>query len=92
MCALVGEVGAGKSSLAQCLLGELKPVKGSVNIYGKMSYASQDPWIFSATLRDNILFGKPYDAERYNAVIEACALDKVKPASIRIDLNYKIVL
>ena len=74
---MVGPVGAGKSSLLQCLLGELQPLAGSVEIEGKVSYASQEAWIFSDTLRENILFGKPYDQERYNTVVEACALDKV---------------
>ena len=44
---------------------------------GRISYASQEAWIFSATLRENILFGKPYDSEKYSTVIDACALDKV---------------
>ena len=42
-----------------------------------MAYASQEAWVFSATLRDNILFGLPYDPKKYDAVIEACALTKV---------------
>lgn len=36
--------------------------------------ASQEPWIQHASVRDNILFGKPYDPLFYQAVIEACAL------------------
>ena len=74
---MVGPVGVGKSSLLQCLLGELQPLKGSVSIEGKVSYASQDAWVFSATLRENILFGQAYKPAWYNSVIEACALDKV---------------
>ena len=74
---MVGPVGVGKSSLLQCLLGELQPLKGTVSIEGKVSYASQDAWVFSATLRENILFGQPYEPAWYNSVIEACALDKV---------------
>lgn len=36
--------------------------------------ASQEPWIQHASVRDNILFGKNYEAAFYQAVIEACAL------------------
>ena len=74
---MVGPVGVGKSSLLQCLLGELQPLKGTVSIEGKVSYASQDAWVFSATLRENVLFGQPYKPDWYDSVIEACALDKV---------------
>lgn len=74
---IVGQVGAGKSSLLQCLLGELKPQLGSVSIKGRVSYASQEAWVFSGTLRDNILFGQSYDPAWYQLVVEACALDKV---------------
>ena len=74
---MVGPVGVGKSSLLQCLLGELNPLKGTVTVEGKVSYASQDAWVFSATLRENILFGQSYKSAWYNSVIEACALDKV---------------
>lgn len=35
---------------------------------------SQQPWIENATFRDNILFGLPYDHERYEDVVFACAL------------------
>ena len=45
---------------------------------GRVSYTSQEAWIFSATLRENILFGKPYNQQRYNTVLETCALDKVE--------------
>lgn len=66
-----------QSSLLQCLLGELKALRGSVEINGRVSYASQTPWVFSGTLQENILFGSPLNLERYNKVIDACALRKV---------------
>ena len=46
-------------------------------VKGSVGYASQEAWVFSATLRDNILFGLQYDPDRYDTVIEACALQKV---------------
>jgi ABC-type multidrug transport system fused ATPase/permease subunit len=41
--------------------------------YG-ISYAAQTPWLQHQSIKDNILFGQPLDEERYEAVIEACAL------------------
>ena len=77
LLAIVGPVGAGKSTLLQLLIKELSPVAGSVIVDGKVSYASQEPWVFTGTLRENILFGLPYKPEWYQQVLEACSLDKV---------------
>ena len=41
---------------------------------GELSYASQEAWVFSGTIRENILFGSNLDEERYWAVVDACAL------------------
>ena len=61
-------------------------MSGSVIVDGKVSYASQEPWVFSGTLRENVLFGLPYKAEWYQKVIEACSLDKVCVFSFAITL------
>ena len=37
----------------------------------------QEAWIQHATVKENILFGQPFDSEKYNAVVFACALEKV---------------
>ena len=50
---------------------------GTVSVCGKLSYASQQPWVFSGTLRQNILFGQPFSSKWYNRVLEACSLDQV---------------
>ncbi|XP_042110929.1 ATP-binding cassette sub-family C member 4-like isoform X5 [Ovis aries] len=76
MLAVVGPVGAGKSSLLSALLGELPPSQGQVNVHGRIAYVSQQPWVFSGTVRSNILFGKKYEKERYEEVMKACALEE----------------
>lgn len=72
---VLGEVGSGKSSLLQALLGEMIKMQGNIFWQGCFGYVSQIPWIQSGTIRDNILFGKPYHKERYTSVLSACALD-----------------
>ncbi|XP_057563819.1 ATP-binding cassette sub-family C member 4-like [Hippopotamus amphibius kiboko] len=76
LLAVVGPVGAGKSSLLSAVLGELPPSQGLVSVHGRIAYVSQQPWVFSGTVRSNILFGKKYEEERYEEVIKACALEE----------------
>ncbi|KAF5294186.1 hypothetical protein FQR65_LT10897 [Abscondita terminalis] len=75
LVAIIGPVGSGKSSIFNVILGELPIIEGTLKIEGKVSYASQEPWIFSASVRQNILFGDAYDPERYKTVIKICALE-----------------
>lgn len=74
LVAVVGSVGCGKSSLISVLLGDIEKVSGRVNQLGSVAYVAQQAWIQNATLKDNILFGRPFDRQRYESIIEACAL------------------
>ncbi|XP_033099970.1 multidrug resistance-associated protein 4-like [Anneissia japonica] len=74
LLAVVGPVGCGKTSLLMAILGEVPYMTGKVNLSGRLAYASQLPWVLSGTIRDNILFGKPYNKQQFEHVIEACAL------------------
>ena len=58
------------------ILGELEASSDSVFIKGDISFASQESWLFNSSIKHNILFGKPYDDEKYKKVIAACALLK----------------
>ncbi|KAH9852113.1 metal resistance protein YCF1 [Lenzites betulinus] len=71
---ILGRVGAGKTSLLSAIIGEMLRTDGEVKIVGSISYAPQNPWVMSATIRDNILFSHKYDEEFYNLVLDACAL------------------
>ncbi len=75
LVAVVGEVGSGKSSLLCAILGQMRRRSGCFALRGTVAYAPQAPWIFAATVRDNILFGAPYDGARFAATLRACALD-----------------
>lgn len=39
-----------------------------------ISYAAQSPWLQHLTIKENIIFGSPLNEERYNEVLECCAL------------------
>ncbi|KAM6223921.1 ATP-binding cassette sub-family C member 5-like [Rhynchocyon petersi] len=53
---------------------EMTLLEGSIAVNGTFAYVAQQAWILNATLRDNILFGKEYDEERYNTVLNNCCL------------------
>jgi len=81
LVAIVGATASGKSSLLQAILGEMPlgndglltdPVRRSKPI----SFAPQQPWIFNATIRDNILFGEKYVEKLYAECIRCCDLEK----------------
>ncbi|KAI0366584.1 multidrug resistance-associated ABC transporter [Pilatotrama ljubarskyi] len=83
---VTGATGSGKTALLMALLGELTMLEGrllmsknasDVDEHGlsqTISYAAQSPWLQHRSIKDNILFGHPYDEKRYEAVLESCAL------------------
>ena len=72
---VVGEIGAGKSSLLAALVGEMRRTDGILTLGGKVAFCPQTAWIQNATLKDNILFGEEFDKGRYDRVIHDCALE-----------------
>uniref|UniRef100_A0A7M4FWW5 ABC-type glutathione-S-conjugate transporter n=1 Tax=Crocodylus porosus TaxID=8502 RepID=A0A7M4FWW5_CROPO len=92
LLAVVGQVGAGKSSLLATLLGELQKLEGHVSVKGTVAYVPQQAWIQNASVEDNILFGKEMDDSWYNRVIHACALHpdlETFPAGSRSEIGEK---
>ncbi|XP_078368623.1 ATP-binding cassette sub-family C member 4-like isoform X2 [Oculina patagonica] len=76
MIAITGAVGSGKSSFLTAILGELPLSKGEISYRGKVAYVPQIPWVFSGTIRENILFGLPFNQEKLQRVVEVCGLTK----------------
>jgi ATP-binding cassette subfamily C (CFTR/MRP) protein 1 len=71
---VLGRVGSGKTSLLSAMIGDMHKSDGQVIISGNVAYAPQNPWILSASVRDNILFSHEYEEDFYNVVLDACAL------------------
>lgn len=76
LIAIIGPVGSGKSSLFHVILNELPLLTGRVSVNGKISYAAQEPWLFSNNVRQNILFGDEMNKEHYRTVVNRCALEE----------------
>jgi ABC-type multidrug transport system fused ATPase/permease subunit len=75
LCAVVGRVASGKSTLCAAILNETFLKNGSISLKGSVAYAAQSPWILNATVRENILFGKEMDEDRYRKVLKVCQLE-----------------
>jgi len=76
LIAIVGPVGSGKSALLLSMLRELRVTCGTVSVKAtSTAYCPQDSILRTGSVRDNILWGAPFDLERYKQVIEACALE-----------------
>ncbi|KAL1726027.1 P-loop containing nucleoside triphosphate hydrolase protein [Schizophyllum commune] len=79
---IVGPTGSGKTNLLLALLGEMKyaPTSSSswINLPrdAGVAYAAQESWVQNDTIKENILFGAPFDSERYEQVLHQCALKR----------------
>ena len=76
---VTGKVGSGKSSLFASLMAEMEKHEGNIWLRQRrqgVAFVTQEPWIQHLSVRDNILFGRPYEPTRYNDVVHACALEE----------------
>lgn len=73
---VVGQVGCGKTSLLYSIMQETILQEGTVSVAGSISYVEQEPFIYSGTLKENVLFGLPYDADRFNQTMQQAQLER----------------
>ena len=71
---VIGSVGSGKTSLLLSLAGESEQTRGKSIKNGSVAYVEQDPFIIQDTIRENILFGHPYNEKRLTNVLAATTL------------------
>jgi len=74
---IIGEFGSGKSCLFNAILNNLDILNVSdkkIFLNGSVAYVPQKSWILNETLRNNIIFNKPYEENKYNAIVDICQL------------------
>lgn len=74
LCVLVGKTGSGKSTLLKAFLHEIPKTTGTLHHIGRVAYVEQEIVIYPGTVRNNILFGLPYQRKKYHKIVAACCL------------------
>lgn len=74
LIAVVGCIGSGKSSLLKGILRECELVSGKISVSSKYAYVPSSPWILNGTIKENILFGNPYNFEKFRQALIQSAL------------------
>lgn len=115
LCALVSKnVASGRSSFLSCLLGEMKMIPSNgktkdqrqkVNISKELriAFVGAKPWIEKKTIKENILFGTPYEQAKYNYVLDRCLIreelskftnadEQIMDQDFTIELKQKVCL
>ncbi|WP_201771197.1 ATP-binding cassette domain-containing protein [Treponema putidum] len=80
-----GENGSGKTSLFNIISGNIgfkgeSVLEGKIdflNVDSRLSYISQNPFIFSGSIKENLLFGKKADGVTIKDILTKTKLDKV---------------
>ena len=72
--AVIGQVGAGKTSLLRTALGDVNVVSGGCRVTGSVAYIPQEAFLINDSLQNNILFGKPFNEEKYNRILDISQL------------------
>ncbi|KAI5952286.1 hypothetical protein KGF54_003152 [Candida jiufengensis] len=88
---ITGIIGSGKTSLLNALAGFMKLSHGSIE-KNKDILLCSSPWIQNATVRENIVFGKKFDLNKYRQVLYACALEDdiaILPAGDRTEIGER---
>ncbi|XP_013404196.1 multidrug resistance-associated protein 1-like [Lingula anatina] len=92
LVAVVGQVGSGKSSLRNALLGDMECLSGNINVTGSVAFVPQQAWIQNKTVKENIQFGKQWNQSLYRRCLSTCALEqdlKILPVGDETEIGEK---
>ncbi|ORY48141.1 P-loop containing nucleoside triphosphate hydrolase protein [Rhizoclosmatium globosum] len=90
--AIVGAVGSGKSSLLSAILGDLEMSSGQIAANGSIAYCTQQAWIQTGTVEENVLFGNPLNQEKLDLAVTCTCLQSDlanMPSGIKTVLGEK---
>lgn len=92
--AIVGAVGAGKSTLIQLILQELVPTAGELKKYlHRQAYVPQEAFIINGSLRENLCFGEMAISEKdlQEALYLSCLDQDIKlwPSGLETEIGEK---
>ncbi|KAJ3406891.1 hypothetical protein HDV05_005697 [Chytridiales sp. JEL 0842] len=76
LTAIVGAVGAGKSSLLSAIIGEMTTLSGTVSVRGRVALCQQQPWLLSLTVEQNILFGRELDSAKLQLALQSTSFTR----------------
>ena len=80
------------STLLSLLLNELEIENGSFDGFKSFGYASQEAWIITGTIKENILMGRKLDKKKYDAVVQAASLkSRFHPALVSLHSSFTLV-
>ncbi|ODV86696.1 hypothetical protein CANARDRAFT_174758 [[Candida] arabinofermentans NRRL YB-2248] len=70
---ITGTIGSGKSSLLSAISRQMKLIDGSIKTNGSLVLCGYT-WVQNSTVKENILFGSPFDKLKYEKIVECCCL------------------
>ena len=80
--AILGPTGSGKSCLLNAILNNYFPYFKSTTskliLNGEVSYANQQPWVMTDTVKNNIIFNNPFDEDKYDKIIFSTKINMIR--------------
>ena len=90
--AIIGKVGSGKTSLLKAITKTMFKKTGSVKKNGIIGYIPQTAFLMNETIKQNIIFGKKIQKQKFEKIIKICELEddlKMLPGGIDTEIGER---